>query len=72
VASVAALGLAAGVPSVVLAGEVLVGRRESMTLGLSGAYPLAERPTDLPSVWQDPVGAVRARAARLARTWSPR
>jgi glycerate kinase len=72
VASVAALGLAAGVPSVVLAGEVLVGRRESMTLGLSGAYPLAERPTDLPSVWQDPARAVQARAARLARTWSPR
>jgi glycerate 2-kinase len=70
VASVAALGLAAGVPSVALAGEVLVGRRESMTLGLSGTYPLAERPADLAAVWQDPAGAVRARAARLARTWS--
>jgi glycerate kinase len=70
VASVAALGLAAGVPSVVLAGEVLVGRRESMTLGLSGTYPMAERPADLPDVWRDPVEAVRARTARIARTWT--
>ena len=66
----AALGLSAGVPSVVLAGEVLVGRRESMTLGLSGSYPMAERPADLPDVWRDPVAAVRARTARIARTWS--
>ena len=70
VASVAALGLSAGVPCVVLAGEVLVGRRESMTLGLSGSYPMAERPADLPDVWRDPVAAVRARTARIARTWS--
>ncbi len=46
VARVAELSLDAGVPSVVLAGEVLVGRRESMTLGLSGTYAVAERPGD--------------------------
>ena len=66
----AELGLAAGVPSIVLAAEVLVGRREAMTLGLSGSYPLTDRPQDLAGVWTDPTAALRDRAARVARTWS--
>jgi glycerate kinase len=70
VAAVAALGLAAGVPSVVLAAEVLVGRRESMTLGLAGTYAIAERPGDRPAAMQDPAAAIAARSARIARTWS--
>jgi glycerate kinase len=67
---VAELGLAAGVPCVVIAGEVLVGRREAMTLGLSGSYPLVDRPGDPAPAGQDLSGAIRARSARLARTWS--
>jgi glycerate kinase len=74
VAEVAAVGLDVGVPVVVLAGEVLVGRRESMTLGLAGTYGVVERPGDLTAALTgpdaDPVAAVQARAARLARTWS--
>ncbi len=70
VAEVAALGLATGVPSVVLAGQVLVGRRESMTLGLAGTYPIAERSEDLAAAMADPVAAISGRAARVARTWS--
>jgi glycerate kinase len=70
VARVAELGLAAGVPAVVLAGEVLVGRRESMTLGLSGSYAVAERPGDRLAARPDVQAAVEARTARIARTWS--
>jgi glycerate kinase len=70
VARVAELGLDAGVPTVVLAGEVLVGRRESMTLGLSGSYPIADRPGDRLADRPGVGAAVEARTARIARTWS--
>ena len=40
--------LAVAVPSVVLAGQVLVGRREAMALGISGTYAVAERPARVP------------------------
>lgn len=53
----AALGYAA--PTVVLAERVGVGRREGMSLGISGSYALADG-EDLPAL-----------AARVARTWSP-
>lgn len=53
----AALGAAA--PTVVLARRVEVGRREGMSLGVSGSYD-ARRGED----WED-------LAARVARTWSP-
>lgn len=72
VAEVAGAGLEVAVPVVIVAGMVLVGRRESMTLGLSGAYPLTERPEDLDDVLADPVEALRTRTARVARTWSRR
>jgi glycerate kinase len=55
---------------VAVAGEVLVGRRESMTLGLAGSYPVVDRPEQLPGLLADPVAALRQRTARVARTWS--
>jgi glycerate kinase len=70
VAEVAALGLDAGVPAIVLAAQVLVGRRESMTLGLAASYAIADRPDDLQDAMSDPAEAIRERAARVARTWS--
>lgn len=70
-AGVAEAALAAGLPSVVLAGQVLVGRRETMGLGISGTYAVAETPAELDAAMLDPVGTLRARAARVARTWSP-
>ena len=70
VAEVAAFGLSVGVPVVVVAGQALVGRRESMTLGLAGTYAIAARPPDVASALADPAAAVRARTARVARTWS--
>lgn len=59
VAETASAALQVAAPTVVLAGEVMVGRREGMSLGISGSYGrrAGEDLSDL--------------AARVARTWSP-
>ncbi len=72
VAGVAAAALETAVPSVVVAGQVMVGRREAMGLGVSGCYAVAETPEQVEAAMTDPVGTLRARAARVAATWSPR
>ncbi|GAA1179905.1 hypothetical protein GCM10009584_22320 [Ornithinimicrobium humiphilum] len=59
VADTARAALDAATPTVVLAREVAVGRREGMSLGVSGSYEL--RPGE-------DLGAL---AARVARTWTP-
>lgn len=59
-----------GVPTVVLAGLVELGRREAMAAGVAGAYALAERPGDVPSSTATVDAALAARAQRTARTWS--
>ena len=58
---VARRAAALGLPVVVLAREVLAGRREQAAAGISGAYELGR---DEPSA--------RARVGRVARTWSGR
>ncbi|WP_068421934.1 glycerate kinase family protein [Janibacter terrae] len=72
VAGVAELAQGHGTPAVALAGQVLIGRREAMALGLGGSYAVAERPEELETAMADPVGTLEARAARVAATWSPR
>ncbi len=59
VADAAKAALAAAAPTVLLAQEVLVGRREGMSLGISGSYAAraGESMSDV--------------GARVARTWSP-
>ncbi len=59
-----------GLPTVVLAGQVEVGRRETMALGVAGTYAVAERPAQVAAAMADPVGTLADRAARLAGTWS--
>ncbi len=71
VAGVAAMALETATPSVVIAGQTLVGRREAMTLGLSGSYAVADTPTEVEAAMADPVGTLSARTARVAATWSP-
>ncbi|EWT00572.1 hypothetical protein N865_14540 [Intrasporangium oryzae NRRL B-24470] len=61
-----------GVPVIAIPGQSVVGRREAMAAGLSGVYAVAERPDQLVEALTDPVGTLAARAARVARTWSPR
>lgn len=60
-----------GIAAVVLAGQVLVGRREAMAAGFSGVYAVADRVGEVPAALADPAGTLSARAARVARTWSP-
>ena len=71
VAGVAAATLETGRPTVLVAGECLVGRRETMSLGLAGCYAVAETPRELEAMVADPVTTLAARTARVARTWSP-
>jgi glycerate kinase len=71
VAGVARAALEAATPTVVIAGQTMVGRREAMALGLSGTYAVAENPEQVEAAITDPVGTLAARAARVAATWSP-
>lgn len=72
VAGVSELAAAHATPVVALAGRIVIGRREAMSLGLSGSYAVAERYEDVARSMADPVGTLSARAARVAATWSPR
>lgn len=71
VAGVAQAALAAAKPVVVIAGQVRVGRRETMALGISGAYAVAEDPAQVAAALADPAATLRARTTRVATTWSP-
>jgi len=70
VSAVAAVGLELGTPVVVLAGQVLVGRREALAIGVESAYPVADGPAQVAAALADPAGTLAARAERVARTWS--
>jgi glycerate 2-kinase len=70
VAGVANEALAAGVPAIVLAGQVEVGRRETVSIGIESAYAVATRPAELPAALADPAGTLADRGERVARTWS--
>lgn len=72
VAGVAEAALARATPTVVIAGQVLVGRRDTMALGISGTYAVAENPDQIAAALADPAGTLSARTARVATTWSPR
>jgi len=71
VAGVAAATLETGRPTVLVAGECLVGRRETMTLGLAGTYAVADSRSGIEAMVADPVTTLADRTARVARTWSP-
>ena len=72
VAGVAEAALATATPTVVIAGQVLVGRRDTMALGISGTYAVAENPAQIAAALADPAGTLSARTVRVASTWSPR
>ncbi|MFI7589506.1 glycerate kinase [Spongisporangium articulatum] len=68
--AVAETAQARGVPAVAVPGQLLVGRRELLTLGVDGAYPVARTPAEVADALADPAGTLAARAERVARTWS--
>ena len=72
IAGVAQAALAKAKPAVVIAGQTLVGRRETISLGISGTYAVAENADQVAAAMADPAGTLSARAARVAKTWSPR
>lgn len=72
VAGVAQAALGQAKPTVVIAGQTLVGRRETMELGISGTYAVAESPEEIAAALADPAGTLSARTTRVASTWSPR
>ncbi len=72
VSAVARLAQEVAVPTVAVAGQVLVGRRELLSVGVESAYPVARTPAEIAESLADPAGRLAARAERVARTWSPR
>jgi glycerate kinase len=70
VSEVASRALAHAVPTVVLAGEVLVGRRELSAAGITSAYAVGESPEQVAAALAAPAQSLAARAVRVARTWS--
>lgn len=56
--------------SIVLAGEVEVGRRETMSLGASAAYAIVDPHSLRRREETDPISALMALARRVAGTWS--
>lgn len=62
----------AGRPCVVLAGRVLVGRREFSAAGIDAAYAVEEVAGSLAAALAEPASRLADLAERVARTWTPR
>ena len=58
------------IPTVVLAGECLVGRREFGAIGVEAAYAMADEAGSVEQAMADPHRVLSDLAARVARTWS--
>jgi len=67
---VAQSAAAHGVPCVVLAGRVAVGRREMAAANITEAYALIDPPGSEESAFADPHGELARLAARVARRWT--
>ncbi|GLY32821.1 glycerate kinase [Kineosporia sp. NBRC 101731] len=72
ITAVARLAQEQAVPTVAVAGQIQVGRRELLTAGVESAYPVARNPAEVRASLADPAGRLADRAQRVARTWSPR
>lgn len=70
VSGVAAMALAEAKPCVVVAGQVLVGRREYSATGVAAAYSVSDIAGGVEESMADPAAALAAAAARIAKTWS--
>jgi glycerate kinase len=70
VAGVAEAATERGLPCVVLAGQVHVGRREMAAAGVAAAYSLSEHAGSVAVAAADAGGRLRALAAVVAREWS--
>ncbi len=69
VTAVAAGAVERGLPCVVLAGQVAVGRREASAIGVDAAYAVAEHAGSLDAAFADPLGTLAALAEHVAGQW---
>lgn len=72
VAGVASAAGERGLPCVVVAGRIDVGRREAAAAGVTGSYSLADHFADARTALERPAEGLRALGGRLARDWSRR
>ncbi len=72
VSGVAAIALDRARPCIVLAGEVIVGRRDYSAIGVTGAYSASDTVGSVAQSMAQPAEALAATAERVARTWSRR
>ncbi|MGH3714171.1 MAG: glycerate kinase family protein [Micromonosporaceae bacterium] len=70
VAGVAAAAQARGVPCLVLAGQVSVGRREASAAGIADAYAVAAHVGSVEQALAAPARSLSSLAERVARQWS--
>jgi len=70
VTAVASGASARGIPCLVLAGQVSVGRREAGSAGITDSYAVAEHAGSVAAAMADPAGTLGALAARVAGQWS--
>ncbi len=70
VSGVAAAAAERGVPCLVLAGQVSVGRREAAAAGVEAAYAVAEEAGSVAAALDRPADRLADLAARVARQWS--
>lgn len=68
-AGVAEIATDHGVPCVVLAGQVAVGRREIAAAGVEAAYAVAEHAGSVEAAMADPADRLADLAAHVARRW---
>jgi glycerate kinase len=61
-----------GVPCLVLAGQVSLGRQEAATAGVEAAYSVAEQAGSVEAALERPADRLSELAARVAREWSRR
>jgi len=69
ITAVASAAAARGVPCLVLAGQVSVGRREAAAAGVEAAYSVAEHAGGVEASMADPAGTLAALAEHLAGQW---
>jgi glycerate kinase len=71
VTGVAAAAAARGLPCLVLAGQVSVGRQELAAAGIDQAYSLADHVGSVERALARPAAGLRSLAERVAKEWSP-
>ncbi|MFI9382346.1 glycerate kinase [Kutzneria sp. NPDC052558] len=70
ITAVAAGAADRGIPCLVLAGQVSVGRREAGAVGVEQSYAVAEHAGSVAAAMADPAGTLAALAADVAAQWS--